>query len=620
MSFRIKLLLSFLLYGFLLVAVSQFIMFASYKKALQEDSIDQIQHDAQMLENDFENFVKRNAAQVKSLAESKLLHDVLSNKLDISILKTEFYDFANCSDVMMQVRYLDANGDEIVRVERLEQDKEPFITKNLSLQNKKNRYYFQEVMQLERGMIWYSKVDLNIEHGKIVVPYEPTIRIATPVYVKGVKEGMIIINLFLKKYLHTLLQNPNYEAYIVDDEGYILAESSHKYCWSRYLPEHRREYTVSHENRSVTYPLQLNNGERLSIVLYPKKELLDQVILEKMEELFWIFLGLFAFSIPFSYIISKYPAQLNEEMIQLNKRIKKASNEKDMLLSLFDLSSSVLFKWNNDETWSVSLVSRSVYALMGYTKEEFESNKIVYSNCIHKDDLGRVTQEVLSAIDKELFFFKHEPYRIITKDGQVKWISDQTVIARDEEGNIVSFIGYLSDITEIKQKEYELENIARTDQLTKIPNRVALDEVLITQHYRFQRNNEACSVIMVDIDYFKEVNDQFGHIVGDKVLSKFAQILRENIREGDIVGRWGGEEFLIILPHTTKDKASILAEKLRKLIATQKFDEVGVKTASFGVCELGENMSIEKLVDGADQALYRAKTDGRNRVKVCGEV
>jgi len=298
----------------------------------------------------------------------------------------------------------------------------------------------------------------------------------------------------------------------------------------------------------------------------------------------------------------------------LEHKVKERVKEQESLLSLFNESDNVLFKWNNDENWSVSFVSQSVKKLLNYSKAEFENNSVDYASCIHPDDLKGVIKEIEIATSSEENFFAHQPYRIKTKDGDIKWILDNSVIIRDENGEITHYLGYLTDITELKDYQHKLEILSQTDQLTKVNNRLYIDEILQKQYYRFVRNQESCSVILIDIDYFKSVNDTYGHVVGDLVLVEFAKILSSHIRASDVVGRWGGEEFLIILPHTTAQKAKELAEKLRKLIESFNFSKVATKTASFGVAEFKSGMSIEQLIDKADKALYKSKENGRNQV------
>jgi|GEM_PF-5069704 len=299
----------------------------------------------------------------------------------------------------------------------------------------------------------------------------------------------------------------------------------------------------------------------------------------------------------------------------LEEKINERLKEQSSLLSLFDNSNSVLFKWRSDEKWSVEFVSKSVSHLLGYTKEEFEKNSISYLDCIHPDDLANVATEVESNTALRNSFFTHEPYRVITKDGEEKWVLDNTVIVRDAQNNPTDYLGYLSDVTIFKVHADKLEYLSVTDQLTKVYNRLYIDESLQKQYYRYCRNKEECSVILIDIDFFKLVNDNFGHSVGDLFLVEFSKILQENVRSSDIVGRWGGEEFLIILPHTNIEDAYNLAMKLRELIANKVFTKVGHKTASFGVSGFTEGISVEKMIDNADKALYASKENGRNQVR-----
>ncbi|MDD2464100.1 MAG: diguanylate cyclase [Desulfobulbus sp.] len=162
----------------------------------------------------------------------------------------------------------------------------------------------------------------------------------------------------------------------------------------------------------------------------------------------------------------------------------------------------------------------------------------------------------------------------------------------------------------------ELERLSATDKLTGLFNQMKLDEAFESELKLSNRYNTAFSIIMVDIDHFKEINDSFGHQVGDKVLVEVARILKANTRGTDRVGRWGGEEFVIVCTQTDKQGVLKLAEKLRQTFQEHNFPIVQQKTASFGVTTSRSGDKPNDLVARADEALYAAKHNGRNQVAV----
>lgn len=158
--------------------------------------------------------------------------------------------------------------------------------------------------------------------------------------------------------------------------------------------------------------------------------------------------------------------------------------------------------------------------------------------------------------------------------------------------------------------------LSMTDQLTQLANRLQLDQVLDQQVKRADRYTTLFSIILLDMDYFKYINDTHGHLMGDKVLVQVAQTIMANTRGADIVGRWGGEEFLIIAPNTSTSNAALLAEKLRSALENIELPFAGRITASFGVTGFLHGDDPETLVARADAALYAAKNAGRNRVAI----
>jgi len=169
-------------------------------------------------------------------------------------------------------------------------------------------------------------------------------------------------------------------------------------------------------------------------------------------------------------------------------------------------------------------------------------------------------------------------------------------------------------ISELKASNKQLEKIAVIDNLTGLFNRHKLDEILENEKNRFLRYGNQFCIILLDIDHFKQVNDTYGHQVGDEILTAFAEILVKNTRQSDVVARWGGEEFLIVCPESNLDETIQLAEKLRKTIQQFKFPIARIQTASFGITDFKKADSVSDLVSRADQALYKAKEDGRNKV------
>jgi len=168
---------------------------------------------------------------------------------------------------------------------------------------------------------------------------------------------------------------------------------------------------------------------------------------------------------------------------------------------------------------------------------------------------------------------------------------------------------------ELEQKNRELERLATFDQLTGLVNRAKLDEVLRAELIRSNRYGNSLGLILVDIDHFKAVNDTHGHQVGDQVLQLFAEQLKNGVRDADVPGRWGGEEFLIICPESDQHGVMTLAQSLRERVQAHEVEGVGKKTASFGVTVFEKEDTIETLISRADKALYLAKAAGRDRVE-----
>lgn len=305
---------------------------------------------------------------------------------------------------------------------------------------------------------------------------------------------------------------------------------------------------------------------------------------------------------------------------------------------LFTGGPVAIFSWlaSAEDDWPVEMASDSVRQ-WGYDPEDLISGRIPYARLVHEADLERVTASVRRHTEAGDEHFEDQ-YRILTTDGQVRWVHDFTSIRRDAKGRVTHYDGYLLDITELKESQLRLEvqqrelklinrrlqtrieevtRLSETDPLTGVANRKKLHRVFDAELARSKRHGLPLSLMIFDLDHFKQINDAHGHLFGDEVLKRVTQRVLKSIRVNDLLARWGGEEFLILAPMTSRSQAAEMAEKLRREIAELDFGKGRRVTVSFGVaeCPLEEvSDALDKCLKAADACLYRAKSGGRNRV------
>jgi diguanylate cyclase len=261
---------------------------------------------------------------------------------------------------------------------------------------------------------------------------------------------------------------------------------------------------------------------------------------------------------------------------------------------------------------------------LGYTKEEIpaEIGFEFFTERLHPDDYGRVMENMRDHLYGKSLAYETS-YRIQTRQNQWIWFYDRGTITKcDENGKPELISGIVFDITEEKRMEEQLARqnqqlleMSATDYLTNVFNRRALFDKLDYEMRRKNRHQRPLSVAMLDIDHFKQINDTRGHLMGDRVLTKVAAVIKQTLRNTDIVGRYGGEEFLVILPECNQFDAIRVAEKIRWAVQAVQFEDSLRVTISGGVVEFKHNETADQLIEKADQLLYQAKKNGRNRIE-----
>lgn len=314
---------------------------------------------------------------------------------------------------------------------------------------------------------------------------------------------------------------------------------------------------------------------------------------------------------------------------QLLEIISDLTMLNDQLLEEKNQETSLNFSWSgNLGHWYWSIRSNKVtfnplkVISLGYTEDEIPANVSYqfFTQLIHPDDHQATMDAMLAHLYKGAPVYEAE-YRILCKDGSYRWYYDRgRITRRGADGKPLFLAGIVFDVTERKQRQIELEQLNRElsektqiDELTQIKNQRAILARLKNEMDLSIRTGGKLSVLMLDIDDFKMVNDNYGHVIGDTVLADVAAIISRSVRDKDLAGRYGGEEFLVVLSDADSKTAKSVANRIVRSVEANTFQENVRVTISCGIGHF-EKESMPELVDKADKNLYEAKRQGKNRV------
>jgi diguanylate cyclase (GGDEF)-like protein/PAS domain S-box-containing protein len=271
-----------------------------------------------------------------------------------------------------------------------------------------------------------------------------------------------------------------------------------------------------------------------------------------------------------------------------------------------------------DSFWTMKFISSGCRELTGYEPTDLIDNyRLPWSGLMFSEDAAAVTSAVEHAIGSAEPFSVE--YRLQRADGEIIWVWERGRGVEDDGGMVLE--GIILDVTERKELEDRLSEMATLDPLTGQFNRRETERILEEEVARAERYGRKLAVLWVDLDHFKEVNDTRGHAIGDEVLRSVSLRLAESVRTVDTLGRFGGEEFIVVLPEMSVEEAWDIAERLRGRIADEPVrvsdgDPLHM-TISVGVAVYPDHAdSAQALCDMADRAMYRAKDRGRNRTVV----
>ena len=284
---------------------------------------------------------------------------------------------------------------------------------------------------------------------------------------------------------------------------------------------------------------------------------------------------------------------------ELNLLVKALNDSPDCVM-ITDLESKIIF------------VNTGFEQLTGYKQNEVIGRECAF---LWQNNSASFSKTADYIDPKEFIHFKSlEPN--LRKDGSVFYVDQSIAHIRDDTGKITHYVSFSKDSTDRLRQELILKDLAYTDPLTGLLNRRAGEYLLKQYDDEKQTSNKSLCLIMMDIDNFKKINDNYGHIVGDKILKSSSLLIRNKARSTDSVIRWSGEEFIIIVPDSKLKDAFEFAERIRISLEQHDDSEVGHTTASFGVAELRFGESLVSLLNRADKALYKAKVNGKNCVNL----
>ncbi|MDN3608990.1 diguanylate cyclase [Vibrio ostreicida] len=511
-----------------------------------------------------------------------------------------------------QIQLLDQRGTERLRLDYF--SSEARISIDGERRDQSHLDYFNYAKTLKNKQIGAWGIDLKTAEGNVIYPYQPSLRLIAPIDIENQRVGYLVMNIDVWHLISRLNDSPDdgIRPQLVEGQGYVLAQDDRSLplenpmgfspqnmakrypnSWQQ-IQKKKSGYVLENQQLVVFNQLPLSEGKTLyQVVKFSQDDLEARCELEYrllIKEASIIFLVVITLIMPVTSTIIYY---------------RNRSLESQLARAALNGMTAVVI---SDKHHRAILVNREFETLTGYRQEEMADKHmldILLSHETESDPLPSLASKKKWEGEIKIL---HQQTGIIA----TAIIRIQSVAGRGSRSSY--YITSLIDISQRKELEERLRILSEKDELTQLWNRRKFEVELrsstkLMERYRDAR--KAC-LALLDIDFFKRVNDEMGHDEGDRVISRVGAILTEALRETDFIARIGGEEFAIIMPHTNIEEAELALERVR--IAVEMAPDVPV-TISAGLTDLTGNST--RCYKCADIALYESKTLGRNQISLC---
>ena len=412
-------------------------------------------------EKRFQNFFETSEKTLLGIRKNGYFKRYLQGEAEKSYIVALFMSIAESQGDIMQLRYIDAEGAESVRIDRSVEKEVPFVVPDDQLQNKKQRYYFSESPLRPPERVWFSELDLNIEHGKVEVPHKPTLRAVLPLQVDGKFGGILIINYFMKQFLDALIQAPLYNMILVDTKGYPLVHYDAAKSWGRYqtpmydirseLPKDfgpiLGQYTYGSE-RVWSQRLELPLPEPLVLVMQLNESNLSQQIAEEKNHYLYVVLMVLLFSLIASYAISRIVNRIGLDLDH-TQRLEK------LFRGIFEHAAVGIAQKKINGKWE--RVNGQLLEMLGYSYHELQ--RLSAGDITYAPDFERELELLEELKEGKRSSFQLEK-RMIRKDGSMLPAKVTISLLRNDSGAADSVISIVEDLSEVEEHRRELRQAA----------------------------------------------------------------------------------------------------------------------------------------------------------------
>lgn len=568
---------------------------------------------------------------IVSSVSATLTQSQISDK-ELAILSQEFRVLMRTNPDFMQIRFLSANGMERLRLQNNEQG--IVAVPADQLQDKSQHDYFKKTITLPKRSIYISKLDLNVEHGEIEVPFKPTYRIAAPVRDEnGLLVGVFIINLNMRVVLDRLTHpSSGVKYFLLDAEGHLLAggnkaeqfqhliNSNANYAdkkpelWTAVNGVHFKTFKLEnkqyqsemlspvalYEGEGKYFPLLLAAGDTRYYFISEASP--SRLLAHIYERTGLVFIFLF-----FTYLFGLRVWEIRQKLEQKRQQDTLHAQRLGRLLHYSD--ELVML---TDKRGYIEYVNRAFCETSGYREHEVLNKRpSITSSGYHDDAFYKRLWETLQRGEAFRALFVNR-----RRDGSLYYEQKTIRPEMDTDGQIIGYLSIGKDLSDT-----ETLRRAYLDDLTGLHNRAMLMEKLNYLSLSTKRTTMHLAIFYLDLDGFKAINDQYGHEVGDKILIQATEKLHSLFRDTDTLVRLGGDEFVVVTENMSRSDAQLCAEKtllnMNQGWSLENKDVSGL-SASVGVALVTADRPFEPslLIEKADAAMYKAKHNGKNQVYI----